>query len=135
QSYVGVDISETALNKARKRSADVGRQDKNSFECSDFMTYVPSGKFDVILFRESMYHVPLGQVKSTLDRYSSYLKEGGVFIVRLFAGSRQTNESKYRPTAMLAIMESEFDLVEKGEYEDWGRPKVIVFRPKVLVKN
>jgi len=135
QSYVGVDISEAALNKARKRSEAAGRQDKNHFECSDFMSYVATGKFDIILFRESMYHVPLGQVKSTLERYSAYLKDGGVFIVRLFAASRETNESKYRPTAMLSIMESEFDLIEKGHYEDWGRPTVIVFRPKVRVKN
>jgi SAM-dependent methyltransferase len=135
QTYVGVDISEEALAKARKRSEGVGRRDKNRFECADFMSYVPTGKFDVILFRESMYHVPLRQVKSTLERYSEYLKENGVFVVRLFAGNRETNESKYRPMAMLAIMEAEFDVVEKGQYEDRGRPTVIVFRPKVRVKN
>ncbi len=76
RSYLGVDISEAALAKARRRSQECGRQDKNHFECGDFLSYVPTGQYDVILFRESMYHVPLGKVKSTLDRYSKYLKDG-----------------------------------------------------------
>jgi len=61
QTYLGVDISEAALAKARRRSRECGRQDKNRFECADFLSYVPTGQFDVILFRESMYHVPLGK--------------------------------------------------------------------------
>jgi SAM-dependent methyltransferase len=135
RSYVGVDISEAALAKARRRSQECGRAGKNSFECADFLTYVPTGQFDVILFRESMYHVPLGKVKATLDRYSTYLKEGGVFVVRLFASSAGRTEDKQRPAAMLKIMEAEFDVLEKGRYEVPGRPTVIVFRSKVLVKN
>jgi SAM-dependent methyltransferase len=137
RSYLGVDISEAALAKARKRSLECGRQDKNRFECGDFLTYVPTGQYDVILFRESMYHVPLGKVKGTLDRYSKYLRDGGVFVVRLFASSGEiaNGKDKYRPAAMLGIMEAEFDVVEKCKYEDPGRPTVIVFRPKVLVKN
>src|SRR5579863_1096594 len=119
QSYLGVDISEAALAKARRRSRECGRQDKNRFECGDFLTYTPTGKYDVILFRESMYHVPLGKVKATLDRFSPYLKDGGVFVVRLFVSSGDSPDSKdkYRPAAMLNIMETEFDVVEKGRYE------------------
>jgi SAM-dependent methyltransferase len=135
RSYLGVDISEAALAKARRRSQECGRQGKNRFECGDFLTYVPTGQYDVILFRESMYHVPLGKVKATLDRYSTYLKDGGVFVVRLFASSLGRTEDKSRPTAMLNIMEAEFDVVEKGRYEVPGRPTVIVFRPKALVEN
>jgi hypothetical protein len=63
------------------------------------------------------------------------LKDGGVFVVRLFASSPERTEDKSRPTAMLKIMEAEFDVVEKGRYEVPGKPTVIVFRPKVLVKN
>jgi SAM-dependent methyltransferase len=135
RSYLGLDISEAALAKARRRSQECGRGEKNSFECGDFLTYVPTGQYDVILFRESMYHVPLGKVKATLDRYSAYLKDGGVFVVRLFASSADQTEDKYRPAAMLKIMETEFDVLEKGRYEVPGRPAVIVFRPKALVKN
>jgi len=137
RSYLGVDISEAALAKARKRSEECGRGDKNRFECGDFLTYVPTGQYDVILFRESMYHVPLGKVKATLDRYSVYLKDGGVFVVRLFASSseRADGKDKQRPAAMLSIMESEFDVLEKERYEVPGRPTVMVFRPKARLKN
>ena len=136
RSYLGVDISEAALAKARRRSQECGRGEKNKFECGDFLTYVPTGKYDVILFRESMYHVPLGKVKATLDRYSAYLKEGGVFVVRLFASSGgEEDKDKPRPIAMLNIMATEFDVLEKRQYEERGRPTVIVFRPKAAVRN
>jgi SAM-dependent methyltransferase len=136
RSYLGVDISEAALAKARRRSQECGRGEKNKFECGDFLTYVPTGKYDVILFRESMYHVPLGKVKATLDRYSAYLKEGGVFVVRLFASSGgEEDKDKSRPIAMLNIMATEFDVLEKRQYEERGRPTVIVFRPKAAVRN
>jgi 2-polyprenyl-3-methyl-5-hydroxy-6-metoxy-1,4-benzoquinol methylase len=137
RSYLGVDISEAALAKARKRSAACGRQDKNQFESGDFLTYVPSGQYDVILFRESMYHVPVTRVKATLDRYSVYLKDGGVFVVRLFAssGDRPDGKDKQRPAAMLSIMEAEFNVLEKCRYEELGRPTVMVFRPKAQLKN
>src|SRR5262249_44197720 len=36
QKYIGVDISKNALAKAENRSRESGRQDKNSFVCSDF---------------------------------------------------------------------------------------------------
>jgi len=137
QSYLGVDISEAALAKARRRSEECGRRDKNHFVCGDFLTYTPTGKYDVILFRESMYHVPLGRVKATLERYSAYLNDGGVFIVRLFtsSGDNADSKDKYRPTAMLGIMEAEFDVVEKCRYEVPGRPTVIVLRPKSRRRN
>jgi len=137
QSYLGVDISEAALTKARWRSEECGRGKKNRFECGDFLTYVPTGRYDLILFRESMYHVPLGKVKPTLDRYSAYLKDAGVFVVRLYASScdRADGKDKYRPAAMLRDMETEFDVLEKVRYDVPGQPTVMVFRPKERPKN
>jgi len=135
--YLGIDISEAALAKARWRSQECGRGDKNSFECADFLTYVPTGRYDVILFRESMYHVPLGKVKATLDRYAAYLKNDGVFIVRLYASSADSanGKDKRRPAAMLRIMDTEFDVLEKDYTDVPGQPTVMVFRPKVRPKN
>jgi SAM-dependent methyltransferase len=129
QKYIGVDISENALMKAAKRSRGSGRQDKNSFVCSDFLGYTPTELFDVILFRESMYHIPLGKIKEVLDHYSPYLKDTGVFIVRLFAADRASNIDKARPLAMLRTLESAFHVVEKNQYDDAGHPTVVVFKP------
>src|ERR1700722_17789228 len=118
QSYVGVDISEAALTKARSRTEENGRSSKNTFVRGDFVSYEPIQKFDVILFRESMYHVPMGKIKYTLDRLSTYLKEDGLFIVRIYSTDKETDgKDKPRPIAMLAILEKEFDVVEKRTYE------------------
>jgi len=137
RSYVGVDISEAALAKARRRSQECGRGDKNSFANGDFLTYVPPSQYDVILFRESLYHVPMGQIRETLDRYSAYLKHNGVLVVRLFAssGDRPNGEDKPRPAAMLRIVETEFDVLEKARYNVPGQPTVMVVRPKKQFNN
>ena len=126
-TYVGMDISDEALAKARRRTEQSGRSHKNSFERGDFLSYVPSQKFDVILFREAMYHVPLNSVKKILDRFSEYLTDGGVFIVRLYVS--KGGQTKHRPSAMIATMEREFDVVEKTHYQESGST-VIVFRPQ-----
>ena len=127
QHYVGADISEVCLRKARRRSDECGRAHKNQFIVADFVNYVPTAQFDVILFRESMYHVPMGKIKPTLDRYSAYLKKGGVFVVRMKT-SAPDGEEKRRPLAMIATIESGFDVVEKCQYKQFGST-VIVFRP------
>jgi SAM-dependent methyltransferase len=129
RSYIGVDISEAALEQARTRTAANGRAGKNRFAQGDFLGFTPTERFDVILFRESIYHVPMGQIKMILDRYSPYLKSGGVFIVRVKTADDKTGKSKARPKAMLGIIEAEFDVVEKSEYRQSGAV-VIVFRPR-----
>jgi SAM-dependent methyltransferase len=131
-TYLGVDIADSALSKARRRTEESGRADKNTFVQGDFLNYVPTRQFDVILFRESMYHVPLGKVKAILDRYSKYLRDGGVFIVRMYTS--QNGKSKHRPKAMIGVIETEFDVVEKAEYEERGAT-VIAFRPRACRKS
>jgi len=130
QNYLGIDISETCLNKARKRSEENGRAEKNKFASGDFLKYSPTKKFNVILFRESMYHVPMGQIKSMLDRYSEWLKDGGVFVVRL--ATADDGKPKSRPTAMIDIIRRGFDVVEDCHYPESGAT-VIVFRPRTGV--
>jgi SAM-dependent methyltransferase len=131
QSYVGVDISESALEKARKRTTVNGRAGKNTFVQGDFVNYEPIEKFDIILFRESMYHVPMGKIKQTLDRLSSYLKDGGVFVVRMYTSDKDSGgKDKPRPTAMIQIMETEFEVVEKRRYDGESHPHVLVLRPR-----
>jgi 2-polyprenyl-3-methyl-5-hydroxy-6-metoxy-1,4-benzoquinol methylase len=128
RDYVGVDISETCLSKATRRSKESGRADKNLFVCGDLLNYVPSQQFDVILFRESMYHVPMGKIVATVQHYSQYLKAGGVFIVRM-ATSDKDGTPKARPKAMIDVIKQEFEVVENSQYQESGAA-VIVFRPK-----
>lgn len=128
-TYLGVDISESALAKGIRRTKETGRANKNGFVRSDFLSYMPPRKFDVILFRESMYHIPYGSVMEILTKYSKYLKNSGVFIVRLYAGDIQTGKPKPRVQRKIDLITSKFDVVESFQYDKPGSPTVLVFRP------
>ena len=130
ESYIGVDISEAALAKAVKRTEENGRAGKNTFVNSDFLGYHPSREFDVILFRESLYHVPFGQVLPILTKFSKNLKSNGVFIVRLYAGEHKSGVIKKRVTAKLDLIKREFDVVESQQFDLPALPNVVVFRPR-----
>jgi len=129
QEYIGVDISEAALAKAVKRTRENGRAGKNSFVNSDFLNYEPTRDFDIILFRESMYHIPHGQVLPILNKFSRHLKSTGVFIVRLYAGDHRPGVTKTRVTAKLDLIKSEFKTVEARQFDLPALPNVLVFRP------
>jgi SAM-dependent methyltransferase len=131
QTYVGVDISEAALAKAVKRTEENRRAEKNSFVNSDFLSYRATQKFDIILFRESMYHVPYGEVLALLRKLSNNLKSTGVFIVRLYAGDHRPGVIKPRVTAKLDLIKREFDVVEARQFDSPGLPNVLVFRPRL----
>lgn len=130
QTYIGVDISEAALAKAAKRTQENGRASKNSFVNSDFLGYHPTQEFDIILFRESLYHVPFGQILPILKKFSQNLKNTGVFIVRLYAGDHRPGVIKTRVTAKLDLIKREFDIVESRQFDLPALPNVLVFRPR-----
>lgn len=121
--YEGVDVSEIALEKARQRSDTNGRSRKNHFVRADLLTHRPVRQFDVILLRESLYHVPLRQTKEVFDHYAPYLKNGGVFIVRIITHNRRGTKARLR------VIETEFSIIDKGEHGADGLT-VIVFQPK-----
>jgi len=130
RSYVGVDISEAALDKGAKRTEKNNRTNKNSFVCSDFLSYIPNRDFDVILFRESMYHIPFGQILSILGKYAMYLKKTGVFVVRLYATDKKTGKEKTRVTSKIDLIKRDFEVAESTQYDSPGLPTVLVFRPR-----
>jgi SAM-dependent methyltransferase len=126
--YTGVDISDACLKKAEARTQQCGRSTKNRFVRGDFLRFVPPKQYEVILFRESMYHVPPNKIKAVLNHYANYLKAGGVFVVRM-ATLGPGGERIPRPWMMLSIIKSEFNVVEDCDYEAF-KSTVIVFRPK-----
>jgi SAM-dependent methyltransferase len=130
RSYTGVDISESAIAKGIKRTKESGRTDKNSFVCSDFLGFMPAQNFDVILFRESLYHVPHGRVLELLEKYSEHLKPGGVFMVRLYLGDFRTGRVKYRVKKKLDLIRRKYNVVESSQYDTPGVPTVLIFRPR-----
>src|SRR5262249_53045963 len=117
RNYTGVDISDVAIERATRRSQALGRSDKNRYYQSDIMAYRPTQKYDVILFRESIYYIPRRGIKETLDRYCQFLKEEGVFVIRCSVtqqgedilgsiGSEYRTVEKYSPASgpLVAIL-------------------------------
>lgn len=118
--YTGVDISDVAVEKAIKKAEVDGRAEKNRYFQGDISSYEPTQRFDVILLRESVYYIPGPIMMSTLHRYSTFLKPGGVIIVRLW-----TSQGKYG--GIVQAIEGDFEIVEKN-ISGPSETAVLVFR-------
>ena len=91
----------------RSRSERTGRGGKNRYIQSDILSYAPEEKHDVILFRESVYNIPRAKMKATLDRYSRYLTDEGVFVVYVSRdGTRNVRE-------IVGWIEANYSVIEK----------------------
>ena len=74
--YVGLDVSAEAVRQASRMASE-----RAEFIVADFEEYVPPGRFDVIVFNESLYYTP--QPSETLQRYAAALTSNGVIIVSM----------------------------------------------------
>jgi len=104
-----VDISDVAIDKARKRTEENRRADKNEYFQADILRFVPKRQYDVIVLGDSIYYLPWRQIPQMLDRYSKHLKQDGVFIVRIFDVS-----GKHR--RIINTIERDFDIVERQSF-------------------
>jgi SAM-dependent methyltransferase len=125
RDYIGVDISEVALEKARRRSEESGRTGRHRYVRSDILGYLPAQRCDVIVFRDSIYYVPWSQIPAMLHRYSSFLTDHGVFIVRMANGAEA-----YKPIA--DTIARDFDVIEKHAFDE-PNALVLIFRPRCHV--
>jgi 2-polyprenyl-3-methyl-5-hydroxy-6-metoxy-1,4-benzoquinol methylase len=76
KSYLGVDFSAEAIQRAQPLASGSAR-----FERVDFEEFVPAGLYDVIIFNESIYYAP--RPEELLRRYMSVLTPDGVMIVSM----------------------------------------------------
>ena len=79
ESYVGVDISPIALTKAQEA---IDTRPNYCLIESDFDTYLPTNKFDLVVFGESLYYSrhPL----QTLVSYQNALANGGHCVISMY---------------------------------------------------
>ncbi len=104
--YVGVDISEVAIKRATEACLkDADRTMKNRYITADILTYVPAHQYDMILYRESFYYVNRFKRKYVLKRYSDFLNQNGVQVMRLW------NTVRY--PQIPRVVEKNFKILEK----------------------
>jgi hypothetical protein len=75
-SYLGIDISERAIEEARTLAMDGA-----TFAVADFEADPPDGLFDVVIFNESIYYA--AEPARVFARYLDLLDEGGIAIVSI----------------------------------------------------
>lgn len=75
--YLGIDISSSALSCASSKI-----DSRTNFVVADAEEFCPNGIFDCVIFNESLYYFenPL----DTIQRYTTYLREGGIFVTSMF---------------------------------------------------
>lgn len=99
--YVGVDISDVAIEKLR-----LYNDDRTNFTQADGDVYAPAGRFDVIVFNESLYY--LRDPVRSLERYAQSLKPGGCIIVSTYTASR-------RSLAVLREAKRRFEVLDEAK--------------------
>lgn len=126
-TFTGVDISDVAIERARKRGIKEKRQAKNHYLQADICSYIPEQRFDVILFRDSIYYIPRNDIHALLERYSNYLTTNGVFVIRMFSST-----GKYQ--GIVEIVENSFNIIERYACEG-TTTTVVVARPRSAVAS
>jgi len=115
-SYLGIDISANAVENAKTSFPDV------SFEQLDFDYQSLKGKFDTIIFNETLYYFnrPLTTIQKCIDQN---LNKGGYFIISMcdYTGHDKIWEKLEKRFNFPVIKE-----VSNGNEQKW---KVGLFKP------
>ncbi len=80
-SYLGIDISEVAVQRALYLENSCTR-----YRAADMEEFNPAEKFDMIIFNESLYYAKCPC--STMLKYMGFLEENGVFITSIYETTR-----------------------------------------------
>jgi 2-polyprenyl-3-methyl-5-hydroxy-6-metoxy-1,4-benzoquinol methylase len=120
-NYTGTDISAVAVRKAQMRSRQNGRGGRNEYICACIESFVPSKKYDVILFRESIFYIPRVRIRSVLDGYINYLTPDGAFIVRM------CDREKYK--TIVKLIDEHYRVVDR-HLADSDKGIILVFKPQ-----
>jgi SAM-dependent methyltransferase len=113
-AYTGVDISPEAISRARARN----RQNRSiGFAVSSMERYRPSQRYDVILFRESIYYAE--RLPELLTYLTAFLQPKGVFVARIC--DRKRHESQIAEIVFNWDVKEEIPLATGGI--------ILVFKP------
>ncbi len=106
--YMGVDLSETAIQKTAHLL-----NDHTHYRAADMETFTTDEKFDVVLFNESLYYAkkPL----QLMQRYAQYLKPGGHIILSIYKTA--DNEAVVQKIiAAWPVLEQHISTNERGSW-------------------
>jgi len=89
-ALLAIDVSETALNAARRR---VGHHDQLAFARMEFPKHAPQDKFDLVVLSEVAYYWDDGDIGRAADWLASHLLPGGDLLLVHFTGETDYPQS------------------------------------------
>jgi SAM-dependent methyltransferase len=120
--YVGIDIAHAAVELARKKHGD-----RSAFFQADAEHFVPAESFDAIIFNEVLYY--FADPLAVAQRYSSWLRPGGVLISSLYMDSE-------RARATARLLRRAFPIIDEAKVCSHGNTWLIsVFAPSGADNN
>jgi 2-polyprenyl-3-methyl-5-hydroxy-6-metoxy-1,4-benzoquinol methylase len=75
--YLGIDLSDVAIQKARVRACNGAR-----FEVAAASTFQTDARFDIIVFNEVLYYID--RPGQALERYGGFLTPRGLLIISMY---------------------------------------------------
>jgi 2-polyprenyl-3-methyl-5-hydroxy-6-metoxy-1,4-benzoquinol methylase len=117
--YLGVDISETTIGYARTHIPEriMAKPFTLEFAVSDLATFQPhdpAQQFDLILFNEVLYYLPVETAFEQVKRYSVLLASGGLLGVSMYQGAKSK--------AIFRRLLTHFNWVTGFLYKECDRP-------------
>ena len=118
RSYLGIDLSETAIAKAMIRA-----DGRTRFQRADVESFMPEQKFDTIIFNEVLYY--LSDPGSIIRRFASCLEPDGFMIASIWT-SPLGRRKALKIWRMIDAVAEIIDSTTAANREMWT---IKVFRP------
>lgn len=112
-SYLGTDVADTAIERARQRFGDAQTQ----FEAVDMNDLRTEQKFDIIIFNEAIYYLE-PMVDKLVTQYAPMLKPDGLLIISMNTGRHANSEARWKEIeAGFATVDSTFVKTDKNGWD------------------
>ncbi len=124
--YTGVDISDIAIDECKNRYRSIKTNNVATFIAHDIESYTSDRKYDVILFKDTIYYLRKDKVLPILIKLSSLLRDmNSVFIVRIYRTEKLTH--------IINTIYANFEIIDEhhlheGEGIVEGEGIIMVFR-------
>jgi 2-polyprenyl-3-methyl-5-hydroxy-6-metoxy-1,4-benzoquinol methylase len=113
-SYLGVDLSATAIARASAR-----HQPAASYQCADVERYVPEAdqRFDAVVFNEVLYY--FAHPEAVVARFVKFLKPDAIVLASLFEPSLLTIRAAIRKIDDAAAWKQQFSVTHQSSEKSW----------------